>query len=76
MPKVNISEVHKMLMDLVANLGTKNLEGLIKPPLASGSTQTPEEWEAALKTAVKELEDWCLPNSVGEPFTIDVPLKR
>jgi hypothetical protein len=71
MAKVRLSPVHQALKNLLKDLNAAELSKLHRPEVL-GEKLRVEDWVGALEKAATELETWCAPNSVGEPFTIDV----
>jgi hypothetical protein len=64
-------KAHQALQDVLDRLAMADTSKLKpkSPPGTSERTQTPEEWEDALRTAMAEIEEWC------PTFTLLLPPK-
>jgi hypothetical protein len=74
--KVNLKPAHRALGLLVGNLRRFREERLdaLKKPGRISQFDNGNGWVEFLEIAVREIETWCIPNSLTrERFTIDVP---
>ena len=51
-------QAHTILRQLLARLAKADTSEL-KRQRRGGKTEDPEEWQEALRTAVREIEEWC-----------------
>jgi len=73
---IQTKEVREGLRRLLGELDNADLSGLAARVRMEGSTKTAAAWVEALRTAERELAEWCPNLKEGSlQFTIDVPPK-
>jgi len=74
--RIQTKEVREGLRRLLEELDNADLSGLGGRVRKNGSTKTVAAWLEALRTAERELGEWCPNLEAGSnQFTIDVPPK-